>query len=192
MSEEYQLIGINNRQPKNPNELLENKFLVTIRKLPETTFKCNSANIPGISLPYAMQNTTQNPIPQPGLNVVYEPFTMTFIVDEDLNNYRELETWVRKLGMPVNNLGYSDLKLRGIGPPPDRGIRSDIVLTILTNEFKPNILVFFRDCFPISLSPIPFTNDTENPGVRVCTAQFIYIAFEISTTESEDDGHSSP
>jgi hypothetical protein len=186
MSEDYKDIGVYNRQPKNVNELLENKFTFAIRKLPEVSFKCRSANIPATSLPVAWQKTNLNPIPHSGLNIEYQPQEIEFIVDEDLNNYVELVNWMRKLAMPVNSSGYSDLKANGIGSDPNRGLVSDAVLVILTNESIPNIVCFFRDAFPISLSEIRFTNNTDNPDQRVAIAQFAYTWYDLMSVDEPE------
>lgn len=178
--------GSFNRQPINVNELQENKFTFRIHQLPEVSFKCRSANIPGTSLPVAWQNTTQNPIPHNGLNINYESFDLEFIVDEDLRNYCEIINWMRMLAAPVNNLGYSELKLRGAGLDPNRGLVADGILTILTNELVPNIIVFFRDMFPRSLSSIMFTNSTEYPSVITATVSFVYSYFDLRTVDEDD------
>lgn len=183
MSEDYKLIGALNRQPNNPNVMLDNKFTFIIRKLSEVSFNCRSANIPAISIPYTWQTTLQNPIPRPGLNMTYEPFEIEFILDEDLNNYTELMAWMIALSMPVNGKGWSQLKAEKINPEPDNGLVSDAVLTILTNESVPNRVVFFRDAFPISLNEIRFTNNTDNPNEQACTARFIYSWFDIETAD---------
>jgi hypothetical protein len=184
--EDFEIIGVTNRQPKNPNELLDNKFTFVVSKLPETSFKCRSANIPGTSLPVVWQNTTQNPIPHSGLNITYDPLEVEFIVDEDLNNYCEIVNWMRMLAAPVNNLGYGELKLQGLGPDPNRGLVSDAILTVLTNEFTPNIFVFFRDAFPVRLSELRFSNNTENPGEQVATVEFAYAWFDLRDKNEPD------
>jgi hypothetical protein len=186
MTTDYQDIGVLNRQPKNPNELLENKFTFVIRKLPETSFKCRSANIPGTSIPVVWQRTNLNPIPHSGLNVTYDSLQIEFIVDEDLNNYCEIINWMRSLAMPTNSLGYGQLKTTGVVVQPDGGIVSDAVLTILTNESIPNILCFFRDAFPINLSELRFTQNTDNPSEQTATVSFAYTWFDLMTTDEAD------
>lgn len=178
--------GNYNRQPRNVNELHENKFTFRIHQLPEVSFKCRSANIPSTSLPIAWQNTTQNPIPHSALNITYDSLDVEFIVDEDLRNYCEIVNWMRQLAAPVNNLGYSELKFRGTGLDPNRGLVADGVLTILTNELVPNILVFYRDMFPTNLGSLVFNNSTENPSEMTAHVSFAYTYFDLRTVEEDD------
>ena len=178
--------GNYNRQPRNINELHENKFTFRIHQLPEVSFKCRSANIPGTALPIAWQNTSLNPIPHSGLNITYEPLEVEFIVDEDLRNYCEIVNWMRMLGAPVNNLGYKELKFKGTGLDPNRGLVADGVLTLLTNELAPNILVFYRDLFPVNLGSLVFSNSTENPSEMTCHVSFAYAYYDLRSVEDDD------
>lgn len=182
-------IGVFNRQPKNPNELLENKFTFRIYKLPEVSFKCRSAGIPATTVPYTEQRTSLNPIPRPGLNLQFDPLEIEFIVDEDLNNYCEIANWMRSLSMPVNNLGWNELKNNGIGLDPDQGLVSDAILYILTNESIPNINCIFRDVFPTHLSELRFTNSTDNPTELYAKATFVYTWYDLREEDAPEVSH---
>jgi hypothetical protein len=179
---EYEIYGALNRQQKNPNPLLENKFTFRIHKLPETSWSCKSANIPSTSIDVAWQNTNLNRIPHSGIGVSYEPFEVTFNVDEDMNNYIELVNWMRMLAMPVTSDGNSKLKMQSLEVGPERGLVSDAKLYILTNESVVNLECTFIDAFPTYLSEIRFSNDPDNPSELTCTARFAYTYFDLNTT----------
>jgi hypothetical protein len=60
----------------------------------------NSANIPGMTLGIANQPTYLKDIPTPGDKIEFDDFTIRFLVDENLENYMEIQNWIRGLGFP--------------------------------------------------------------------------------------------
>ena len=47
-------------------------------------------------------------IPLMGDILAYEDLTITFIVDENLENYIEMHTWLTAIGFPENTKQFSD------------------------------------------------------------------------------------
>jgi hypothetical protein len=184
LSNDSQDYGILNRQPKNLNPLLPNKFNFFITKLPETSFSGKNVNIPSITLPEWSQVTNLNPIPRSGLNVVFDPLEIKFIVDRDLNNWAEISNWIRLMGMVKNSNDYAQVKLQQLQPGPEGGLVSDIQVILLTNESVPNIVFYFRDAFPTYLSGIDLTNETENPIAVEATVRFTYSYYDFQTVNS--------
>lgn len=178
---EYINYGAYNRQQRNVNPLLDNKFTFSVVKLPETSWNCVSAGIPGTSIDIAWQNTRFNKIPYNATTVTYEPLEVTFIVDEDLDNYTEISNWIRMMAMPVTASGYGQLKMQHLQPGPDGGLVSDAQLVILSNTSVPNKVCLFRDAFPISLSAVKFSNDTDNPNTQVATVTFAYTWYDLES-----------
>jgi hypothetical protein len=60
----------------------------------------NSANIPGINLGIVVQPTYLKDIDTPGDKISFSDFTLRFLVDENLENYMEIQNWIRGLGFP--------------------------------------------------------------------------------------------
>ena len=75
------------RQPDKLDYLSPTQFKFNIHQLPKVEFFTVAANIPGISLPAATYNTPFKNIPTIGEKPEYEDLTITFIVDEFLENY---------------------------------------------------------------------------------------------------------
>jgi hypothetical protein len=182
---ESQNLGAFNRQQKNVNPLLPNKFTFFLTKLPELSMAAKSSNIPGISLPSFKQVTSLNPIPRSGLNLTFEALEITFIVDEDLNNWSELANWMRLMAMVKTGTDYSEVKIEQLQPGPEGGLVSDAQLVILTNESVPNIVFFFRDAFPVYLSELRLTNDTSTPVPLEATVRFEYTYYDFSSINPE-------
>ena len=130
--------------------------------------------------------------------LTYEDLTITFIVDENLENYVEMHTWLTAIGFPENTKQFSDFRsatsnvatnTRGeskdIGDvkasTPERAMYSDAVLTILTNKNNPVVECRFRDVFPTSLSGLTYSQNQTDVEYLTATVNFKYQIYEIVT-----------
>ena len=84
-------------------------FQFQLIKYPKVSFFCQSATVPGISLPVATQSTRYNAIPHPGDEINFEDLNVQFIVDENMSNYITMHNWVRKLGHPYSSRDIQEL-----------------------------------------------------------------------------------
>ena len=88
------------RQLRNRNFLSPAGFKFTTTRAPKADFFSQSATIPGINLGTAVQSNYLRDLPVPGDKLVFNDFDLTFFVDENLENYLEIERWMRGLGYP--------------------------------------------------------------------------------------------
>ena len=88
------------RQPTKLDYLSPTQFKLNIVQLPKVEFFVQSANIPDISLSDAVIPTPFKTIPVMGQNLTYGNMSVTFVVDEFLENYRELHDWLTAIGFP--------------------------------------------------------------------------------------------
>ena len=70
------------------------QWRLAFNRLPKTTWFCTAANIPGISLGEASYPTPMLDTFVTGDKLTFETLSITFIVDEELQNYRELWDWL--------------------------------------------------------------------------------------------------
>ena len=54
----------------------------------------------GLDLGVATQNNYLTDIPRPGEKITFGDLTLSFLVDEDLSNYLEIQNWMRGIGFP--------------------------------------------------------------------------------------------
>ena len=80
------------RQIENRNFLSPTGFKFVLNKAPKVAFFSNFAMIPGMTLGTAVQPTYLKDIDLPGDKILFDDFTLRFIVDEDLKNYLEIQT----------------------------------------------------------------------------------------------------
>lgn len=170
--------------PDNINTLSPLGYKLVIKKLPKTIFWLQTANIPSLSITPVYHENPFVKIPFSGEHIDYGPFTMSFKVDEDLTNWRELHTWLRGLGFPDKYDEYANLKAQSRWE--GEGLVSDMSLIILTNLKNPNIEVTFRDAFPINLGDVQFSTAQDDVIFVNCTAEFKFTLYDVSVIPKVD------
>ena len=158
------------RQPDNLNPLLTTYFQFSMKRCPHVTFFCQSANLPGISVSVIEQPTRFVNIPHaPGVPE-FEDLSITFMVDEELNNWLELYEWIRST---VHTDDYKEYE-----NAPNH--YTDATLTLLNSAMNPKIRIEFFNLLPTSLSALEFDSTTTNPEALVGNATFRYTNYEIT------------
>ena len=94
------------RQPTKLDYAAATQFKFNITKLPKVEFFCTSVNIPGITLGETSQDTPLKTIPIPGDELTYGSLNVDFMIDENLENYREIHGWLTGLGFPKNHTQF--------------------------------------------------------------------------------------
>ena len=192
------------RQPTKMDYASPNQFKFNITKLPKVEYFCTAVNIPGISLYTTQQQTPLKDIPQPGEKLTYGDLSMTFLVDEDLENYREIHGWLTGLGFPKDRKEFRDILGSGADRFPtssgsnlqtDPGkttysavntgaIYSDATLIILSSKNNPSIEVRFSDVFPTSLTGLQYNINNTDVQYLEATVNFGYTIYEFATKGS--------
>ena len=187
-----------NRQPTALDYSSPTQFRFLINQLPKVQYFTTEANIPGITLGEGTYNTPLKDLPLLGDKLTYDDLTITFIVDENLENYIEMHTWLTGIGFPKDRSQFSDfrsvtsnmsVKTRGesndIGDvrasTPELAMTSDSVMTILTNKNNPVVECRFKDVFPTSLSGLTYSQNQTDVEYLTATVNFKYTIYEIIT-----------
>lgn len=186
------------RQPTKLDYSSPTQFRFLINQLPKVQYFTTEANIPGITLGEGTYNTPLKDLPLLGDKLTYDDLTITFIVDENLENYIEMHTWLTGIGFPKDRKQFSDfrsvtsnmsVKTRGesndIGDvrasTPELAMTSDSVMTILTNKNNPVVECRFKDVFPTSLSGLTYSQNQTDVEYLTAEVNFKYTIYEIVT-----------
>ena len=184
------------RQPEQLDYASPTQFRFGIHQLPKVEFFTVSANLPGISAGTVTHATPFKDIPTMGEKLEYENLSISFIVDEYLENYTSLHNWMVGIGFPENREQFrtfrdvtSNTPAGGKAPSidligkavPDKAMYSDAFLQILSNKNNPIVEVNFENMFPISLSALDFSQAATDVEYMVATAEFAYQIYEIKT-----------
>ena len=167
------------RQIQNRNFLSPAGFKFSLAKAPKVDFFSQSVSIPNIDLGVAVQTTYLRDIPVPGDKLVYGDLDIEFFIDENLENYLQIERWMRSLGYPE-----SLAETVSLDPQKDSlldGARSDGTLLVYNSSFNPIAKILFKDMFPTSLTPVPFTADVTDINYIMATATFKYTIFNVES-----------
>ena len=184
------------RQPTKLDYASPTQFKFTINQLPKVEFFTVSANIPDITLSDVVIPTPFKPIPVLGQNLTYGNLSITFIVDEFLENYRELHEWLTGIGFPKDRKQFSEFRsntanrgtasatpVQDVGKVgksvSDSAMFSDATLTVLSNKNNPIVEVRFSSMYPVSLGALEFSQQASDVEYMTVQADFTYQLYEI-------------
>ena len=191
------------RQPTKLDYASPTQFKFNIIKLPKVEYFCTSVNVPGVSLGDATQATSLKNIPLPGDKLTYEPLQMTFIVDENLENFQEIHGWLVGLGYPRDHTEFQNLLASGTDRFPGRGTAvktepgkdrnatadtggtySDATLTVLTSKNNAQLEIRFRDVYPTGLTGLQYDQQANDVDYLTATVSFNYLVYDFATVGS--------
>lgn len=159
--------GILSNQPKDVNFLSPLGFRFSLRRSPHVNFFCTDASIPNFELGTAEMPSPFKIIPLPGDKPRFGDLTLTFKLDEKLQNYLEIFNWMVKIGFPESYDQYASIERAPIGS--GQGVVSDATVTILNSSMDPTTEFRFQNMYPVSLSDLNFT--TTDTTVNYITAR---------------------
>ena len=176
------------KQIANRNYMSPLGFKLILTKTPKVDFLCQSANIPQISMGTAIQPSYLKDIPVPGDKVLYDDLNVRFLVDEKMENYLAIHKWITGLGYPESIGQYRQLKKDD--KRTDRRVNdsadplyfqySDATLQVLNSNYKPSVLINFKDAFPVSLSTLDFDVTTRDYNYFTAEVTFKYTIYNIT------------
>ena len=169
------------KQIQNRNFLSGVAFKFNLAKFPKVDFFSNSAIIPVLNLELAQQASYLKNIAVPGERLTYGDFTLRFLVDENMENYKSVYDWLTGLGFPETTKEFADIIKDSDGQTDPKEAFCDGTLRILNSNYREVAKVKFSDLFPISLTSLDF--DATNTDVQFFTAEatFKYTLYKLST-----------
>ena len=178
------------RQPDNLDLARPTQFRFSILKIPNTEYFIQEVNLPGIAFSGdAVLNTRFTSLNMMGDTVNYEPLEISFSVQENLSNWREIHDWMVGIGFPENTGQFadaiSDAAVTTTSVPSRTAnvstLQSDATLMIMTNKNNPTVKVNFKNVYPTSLSGVSFdTKDTDSQNLTATmTMSYDYYNLEV-------------
>jgi hypothetical protein len=177
------------RNPSELDYLKPNGFKFLVHNLPNVSFFCQSANIPDITLGTATVPTPLVDLHEPGDKLVFGELSLRFLIQENMDNYKEIYNWLIGLGFPesheqyINYTGTQSYRFPNVNATNQRALGnfSDATLFILDSNNNPKIKIIFKDAYPISLGGIEFEISSGNTDYFVGVATFKYRQYVIET-----------
>ena len=187
------------RQPSKTDYASPTSFKFLISKLPKVEYFCTAVNVPGITLNTIDQMTSLKNIPIPGSKLDYADLNVSFLVDEDLQNYEEIHNWIVGLGFPESNSQFAALLSAGsdrfptssanvntepgkvkYGAPDAGGSVSDATLVILSSKNNPTKEIRFRDIFPSAIGGLSYNQQADDISYLSVDVTFKYLYYEFA------------
>ena len=173
------------------------QWRLTFNRIPKTTWFCTAANVPGITLGEASYPTPMADMFITGDKLTFDTLNITFMVDEELQNYRELWDWLVGIGAPKQHSQWSTTLTKGDGAvrtfgTPDTDTRtkttyeesnlySDSTLIVYNSKNTPKVNVHFKNMFPTTLSALEYSQELTDVEYFKATASFRYLYYEFET-----------
>ena len=177
--------------PDNLSYLAPTQFELLVKKLPNTKYFATGVNVPSVSVAEIQQPTNLGRnVLVPGDKINLGELTVNFIVDENMENWTELYTWMEQTTGSTDPEKFRSLvgANRKADQPYDGSgnydeLYSDMTIVVTTAANNPNRYVRIQDAFPTSLGEI--TMDTTVAGgitYVTCNASFQFTSLEIAST----------
>jgi len=172
-------------QIQNRNFLSPVGFKFTLAKYPKVSFFCNTARIPEINLGTAIQPSYLKDLDVPGEKLTYGDLTITFLVDESLENYMAVHNWLTGLGFPETTQQFRNLTTNDDGIRDLKEQFSDGALSILNSNYRSTANVKFKDLFPVSLTSLEFDSTVTDIQYFTAEVTFKYTVYNIVDTNGD-------
>jgi len=163
------------------NFLTPTGFLFQVQRAPKISYFGNRINVPSLNLGVAQQTNYLTDIPRPGEKIDFGDLSLRFLIDENLENYLEVQNWIRGIGFPESLTQIYDFQKTGNidGDNDMLNLYSDGTLTILSQLNKPMFYVKFEDLFPYQLSDIQFDATVADVEYLTAEVSFKYTIYNI-------------
>lgn len=188
------------RQPTKLDYASPTQFKFSIVNLPKVEYFIITANLPGISLTGVDFSTPLKTTQIVGDSITYDNLDISFIVDENYENYLELHNWLIGIGFPKSREQFKDYRdtesakfpgtktkyeSKDIGDTKlgaatsDKSLYSDATMTLLSSKHNPVAEVRFKDVFPLSMASLEYSQADTDVTYLTMTASFAYSYYDI-------------
>ena len=189
--------NVQTRQPSIMDYASPIQFRFKMTKLPNVEFFVQTANIPGITLGSTSFETPLKDIAGVGDKVTYQTLDVSFLVDENLNNYKEIHDWITGLGFPQDHKQFQTLQGTSADrfpgttsstaatgssikqPLDEGGIYSDATLTVLNSKNIAKTEIRFQNVYPTSLGGLSYSITASDVDYLTVNASFSYMYYDI-------------
>jgi len=154
------------------------KLVLDRTNYPNLEFFCQNITHPGmllssVEVPYQKIQG----IPFPGDKLTFNELSANIILDEDMQGYTEMYSWIRRL---LDTPERTPLNRAPSAPPH----YADITLHILSSHNNTTKQIQYQDCVPTSLGDINFESTSTGDTFITFNASFRFSYFELKSIDS--------
>ncbi len=152
-----------------PNFLNPSSFVLTLdsQAYSGAEFTIQTMILPDVTVEGAVLNYQQIDVGRAGDKIAFGQFEISYLIDEDLLNYKEIFDWMKSNVESKHSTTTSSDHYR------------DMTLTVMNSANNVTKQIKFVDAYPTSISSLPFditTTDVEYL-TAVVTFQYSYYQF---------------
>lgn len=151
-------------------------FRFVLSRSPEINYFLQSVNLPDLTLDTTAIPTPFARSPLPGDKVTFGDLSITFKVDENMENFQHIYDWLAGLAKLDNFNQYTNLQA---GKTTGAGVTCDATLIVLTSSKNPNKQITFTNIFPTSLTGLTFDTTSGDVMYLQATATFAIQKYQI-------------
>ena len=151
-----------------PNFLNPSSFVLTLdsQSYSGAEFTIQTMILPDVSVEGAPVNFKQINVGRAGDKISFGSFEISYLIDEDLLNYKEIFDWMKSNVETKHSTTTSSDHYR------------DMTLTVMNSANNVTKQIKFVDAYPTSLSSIPFDITTTDVEYLTAVASFQYSYYE--------------
>ena len=151
-----------------PNFLNPSSFVLTLdsQSYSGAEFTIQTMILPDVSVEEAPLNFKQINVGRAGDKINFGTFEISYLIDEDLLNYKEIFDWMKSLVETKHSTATSSDHYR------------DMTLTVMNSANNVTKQIKFVDAYPTSLSSIPFDITTTDVEYLTAVASFRYSYYQ--------------
>tara|TARA_Y100001963_G_C6758282_1_gene438055 strand:+ start:967 stop:1476 length:510 start_codon:yes stop_codon:yes gene_type:complete len=166
------MANYNVSQTDNLNFLSSVSFRFNLDKAPKVTFNCQAGPLPGVSFDEIPMYSPKGTVPfkLPALNWSFDDLELRFIVDEKMENWKEIFDWMKSTQAVEDYSPVVKLTEQ----------MTDGSLLILDSTMTPIKRILFKNIFPKSLSGLEFDSADVDAQTITATVVFSFQSYEVS------------
>ena len=159
------------RQPVSQNYIYPPYFQFVVSALPQMNYFVTKASLPDFGYDSAMiQDNRFASIKHPASKLGFQNLEVSFLVDEDMGNWREISDWIKRTSVVDDHFDID---------PNTKDHFCDGTLVITNSAMQPNIEVSFKNMFPIRITGFQFDSSITELTPYESTVTFAYDYYEI-------------
>ena len=167
--------------PDNKNFLSPVGFKFLIERIPTVEFFCQTVNIPEISIGNRTIETRVKAYDTPGDKMTFGDLNLTFMINENMDNYYEIYKWLMGLTNPKEEQEFMNYMM-GVKEAGRKGnfqkATTDARLLVLDSNMNTITTTVFMNLFPTSLSGVRFSADPTDIDYVTADVTFKYTLLE--------------
>ena len=151
-----------------PNFLNPSSFVLTLdsQSYSGAEFTIQTMILPDVSVEGAPVNFKQINVGRAGDKINFGSFEISYLIDEDLLNYKEIFDWMKSNVETKHSTTTSSDHYR------------DMTLTVMNSANNVTKQIKFVDAYPTSLSSLPFDITTTDVEYLTAVATFQYSYYQ--------------